>query len=279
MDASIIPSWSTLSVFFGASLLLAVIPGPVVLYVVASSLCQGRRAGVMLVAGASTGTLVNAFATSFGLATLFAASAALYAVFKYVGAAYLIYLGIKTLRASVDEKAGAAVDDAFRATSVQRVPAWRLFRDGFIVALFNPKTFIFFSAFLPQFMTQHGQGSDGAGDVPECAICADRHHQRRRLRHCRRQHRAVAGEASRGWQSRSHCRRIFVHRTRDFCCAKQTQVVKRLLLLRLCQTPLLHVGRELPQYAFGRGPVDAGISDRQAIGKALPGGQILTSAV
>jgi threonine/homoserine/homoserine lactone efflux protein len=165
MDASIIPSWSTLSVFFGASLLLAVIPGPVVLYVVARSLSQGRRAGVMSVAGASTGTLVNAFATSLGLATLFATSAVLYSVFKYVGAAYLIYLGIKTLRASVDEKAGAAVDDALRAKSVQHVPAWPLFRDGFIVALFNPKTIIFFSAFLPQFMTQHGQGSAAAAQA------------------------------------------------------------------------------------------------------------------
>ena len=159
MDASIIPSWSTLSVFFGASLLLAIIPGPVVLYVVARSLTQGKRAGLMSVAGASTGTLVNAFATSFGLAALFSASALLYSVFKYAGAAYLIYLGIKTLRATVDESAGAAVDQALQTKKTQSAPSWPLFRDGFIVALFNPKTIIFFSAFLPQFMTQRGQGS------------------------------------------------------------------------------------------------------------------------
>ncbi len=159
MDASIIPSWSTLSVFFGASLLLAIIPGPVVLYVVARSLTQGKRAGLMSVAGASTGTLVNAFVTSFGLAALFATSAILYSVFKYVGAAYLIYLGIKTLRATVDDSAGVAVDQALQVKGTQSVPSWPLFRDGFVVALFNPKTIIFFSAFLPQFMTQHGQGS------------------------------------------------------------------------------------------------------------------------
>ena len=159
MDASLIPPWSVLSVFFGASLLLAIIPGPVVLYVVARSLTQGRRSGLVSVAGASCGTLVNAFATSFGLAALFSTSALVYSVFKYAGAAYLIYLGIKTLRASVDEQAGAAVDRALRGAHEQRAPMWPVFRDGFIVALFNPKTIIFFSAFLPQFMTEHGTGS------------------------------------------------------------------------------------------------------------------------
>lgn len=159
MDASFIPPWSVLSVFFGASLLLAVIPGPVVLYVVARSLVQGRRSGLVSVAGASCGTLMNAFATSFGLAALFSTSALVYSVFKYAGAAYLIYLGIKTLRASVDERAGAAVDQALRGAGEQRAAMWPVFRDGFIVALFNPKTIIFFSAFLPQFMTEHGTGS------------------------------------------------------------------------------------------------------------------------
>ena len=159
MDASFIPPWSVLSVFFGASLLLAIIPGPVVLYVVARSLSQGRRSGLVSVAGASCGTLVNAFATSFGLAALFSTSALVYSVFKYAGAAYLIYLGVKTLRASVDERAGAAVDQALRGGAELRAPIWPVFRDGFVVALFNPKTIIFFSAFLPQFMTERGTGS------------------------------------------------------------------------------------------------------------------------
>ena len=159
MDTSIFPSWSVLSVFFGASLLLAVIPGPIVLYVVARSLTQGRRSGLVSVAGASLGTLVNAFATSFGLAALFSASSLFYSAFKYGGAAYLIYLGIKTLRAEVDERAGSMVNDALHATARARTPMWPVFRDGFVVALFNPKTIIFFSAFLPQFMTTHGTGS------------------------------------------------------------------------------------------------------------------------
>lgn len=165
MDASLIPPWPTLSVFIGASFLLAVIPGPVVLYVVARSLSQGRRAGLMSVAGASTGSLVNGFAASVGLAALFSTSALVYSLFKYAGAAYLIYLGIKTLRATVDENAGAAVDRALQAGAARQVPTWPLFRDGFIVALFNPKTIIFFSAFLPQFMSEHAAGGLAAAQA------------------------------------------------------------------------------------------------------------------
>ena len=137
-------------------MLLAIIPGPVVLYVVARSLTQGRRSGLVSVAGASCGTLVNAFATSFGLAALFSTSAPVYSVVKYAGATYLIFLGIKSLRENVDERAGAALDQASRSAHEQHVPVFPVFRDGFIVALFNPKTIIFFSAFLPQFMTEHG---------------------------------------------------------------------------------------------------------------------------
>lgn len=159
MDASLIPPWSVLSVFFGASLLLAIIPGPVVLYVLARSLTQGRRSGLLSVAGASCGTLVNALATSYGLAAVFSTSALVYSIFKYAGASYLIYLGVKTLRASIDARAGAAIDQALSGRHEQPAPMWPVFRDGFIVALFNPKTIIFFSAFLPQFMTEHGTGS------------------------------------------------------------------------------------------------------------------------
>lgn len=158
MDASIFPPLSTLSVFVGASLLLAVIPGPVVLYVVARSLTQGRRAGLVSVAGASTGSLVNAFATSFGLAALFSASALIFEIVKYMGAAYLIYLGVKTFRAKPDDAASTAVIAAVGTQAPSRALMWPLFRDGFIVALFNPKTIIFFSAFLPQFMTLSGTG-------------------------------------------------------------------------------------------------------------------------
>lgn len=168
MDANIthiIPSWPTLSLFMGASLLLAVIPGPVVLYVVARSLTQGRRAGLMSVAGAATGSLVNGWAASAGLAALFAASSVLYSVFKYVGALYLIYLGVRTLRAKADEGAGAAVDAAIGAQASGTVPMWPLFRDGFVVALFNPKTIIFFSAFLPQFMTTPAGGELAAAQA------------------------------------------------------------------------------------------------------------------
>lgn len=153
----------------GSSLLLAVIPGPVVLYVVARSLSLGRRAGLVSVAGASTGSLVNGIAAALGLAALLAASTALYSLVKYAGAAYLIYLGVKTLLASSEGPASVganeAIDAALRDQTIRSVPMWPLFRDGFIVALFNPKTIIFFSAFLPQFMTEQVSGGAAAAQA------------------------------------------------------------------------------------------------------------------
>ncbi|MCZ2135144.1 MAG: LysE family translocator [Burkholderiales bacterium] len=161
----LLPPWSLLGVFVSASLLLAVIPGPVVLYVVARSLTQGRRAGLLSVAGAACGALVNGVAAGVGLAALFATSALAYALFKYAGAAYLLYLGVKTLRGRNDEAAEAAVAQALGRHGASSVPLWPLFRDGFLVALFNPKTIIFFSAFLPQFMTVHGAGGRAAAQA------------------------------------------------------------------------------------------------------------------
>jgi len=161
----LLPPWSLLGVFVSASLLLAVIPGPVVLYVVARSLTQGRRAGLLSVAGAACGSLVNGVAAGVGLAALFATSALAYALFKYAGAAYLLYLGVKTLRGRNDEAAEAAVAQALGGHGASSVPLWPLFRDGFLVALFNPKTIIFFSAFLPQFMTVHGAGGQAAAQA------------------------------------------------------------------------------------------------------------------
>ena len=140
----LLPPWSLLAAFITASLLLAVTPGPGVLYIVTRSLAQGRRAGLASVAGIALGNLGNAIGAAFGLAALFAVSSAAFTVVKYAGAAYLVYLGIKVLRAppvprsSVAQEAGGSP---------------RVFRDGLVVALLNPKTTLFFAAFLPQFMS------------------------------------------------------------------------------------------------------------------------------
>lgn len=138
----VLPAWPLLSAFLIASLVLAVTPGPGVLYIVARSLLQGWRFGLASVAGVALGNLGNAFAASIGLAALFALSSVAFLAVKYAGALYLVYLGIQALRAPPAE--------AFAHTPGAQLG--RIFRDGFVVALLNPKTAVFFAAFLPQFM-------------------------------------------------------------------------------------------------------------------------------
>ena len=131
------------SAFLIASFLLAVTPGPGVLYIVTRSLTQGRRLGLASVAGVGLGNLGNAIGASIGLAAVFAVSALAFTVVTYLGALYLVYLGVQAMRAP--RVAGEAPAPA-------PVSLGRIFRDGFLVALLNPKTAIFFAAFLPQFM-------------------------------------------------------------------------------------------------------------------------------
>ena len=145
MPQDLLPPWPLLTAFLGASLLLAVTPGPGVLYIVTRSVVQGRRSGLTSVAGVALGNLGNALGASIGLAALFAVSSAAFTVVKYAGALYLIYLGIQTLRAPRSTALDASAE-------LQPIPLWRIFRDGFFVALLNPKTAVFFAAFLPQFV-------------------------------------------------------------------------------------------------------------------------------
>lgn len=141
----ILPGGPVLAAFLLSSLLLAVTPGPAVIYIVARTLAQGRLAGLASVAAVVLGNLVNVLAAALGLAALFAVSSLAFAVMKYAGAAYLVYLGLRALRTRPAAAAQAA--PAAGGAGLRRV-----FRDGFVVALFNPKTTLFFAAFLPQFM-------------------------------------------------------------------------------------------------------------------------------
>lgn len=131
------------SAFLIASLVLAVTPGPAVFYIVSRSAVQGSRSGLVSAAAVALGNLGNAVAASVGLAALFAVSSMAFSVVKYAGAAYLVYLGVQMLRSS------SGVSPA----TVETVPHRRVFRDGLVVALLNPKTTVFFAAFLPQFLT------------------------------------------------------------------------------------------------------------------------------
>jgi len=140
----LLPAWPLLSAFLVASFILAITPGPGVFYIVTRSVAQGRASGLASVAGVALGNFGNALGASLGLAALFAISSLAFEVVKYLGAAYLIYLGIQALRSTP-----AAVGNV---AAPPKAPLARIFRDGFVVALLNPKTAIFFAAFLPQFM-------------------------------------------------------------------------------------------------------------------------------
>jgi len=134
---------STLALFMLASLALAVVPGPAVLYIVAQSIDQGRSAGLVSALGIGTGGLVHVVAATIGLSSLLASSATAFTIVKYAGAAYLIVLGVRRLltREQVD-------DESTRPPRARR----RIYRDGVIVNVLNPKTALFFLAFLPQFV-------------------------------------------------------------------------------------------------------------------------------
>jgi threonine/homoserine/homoserine lactone efflux protein len=148
---ALFPSMPALVAFLAASLVLAVTPGPGVFYIVTRSATQGRAAGLASVAGVALGNLGNATAASLGLAALFAMSSMAFLVVKCLGAVYLIHLGIRAMRAP---GSGHALDGA---VGLAPMALRRIFTDGFIVALFNPKTAIFLAAFLPQFLPATAQ--------------------------------------------------------------------------------------------------------------------------
>ena len=137
------PDPSRLALFVGAALLLLVVPGPSVLYIVTQSVSHGRRAGIASVAGITTGTLVHIAAATVGLSALLASSAVAFDVVKYLGAAYLIVIGVRRL-AGLER----AQDERNRGTR----DLGRLYRQGIVVNTLNPKTALFFLAFLPQFV-------------------------------------------------------------------------------------------------------------------------------
>jgi threonine/homoserine/homoserine lactone efflux protein len=138
-----VPDPSRLALFVGAALLLLVVPGPSVLYIVTQSVSHGRRAGIASVAGITTGTLVHIAAATVGLSALLASSAVAFDVVKYLGAAYLIVVGVRRL-------VGLERQDDAQARGTRDLG--RLYRQGIVVNTLNPKTALFFLAFLPQFV-------------------------------------------------------------------------------------------------------------------------------
>lgn len=137
----------TSTLFVAAALLLAIAPGPGVIYLVTRTVSHGRRVGLASMCGVALGNFCNAALAAVGLATVFAIGSRSFTIVKLAGAAYLVFLGIQALRRdSIGERA---------RRSIHR-PQVKALRDGFLVALLNPKTAMFFAAFLPQFLDPRG---------------------------------------------------------------------------------------------------------------------------
>jgi threonine/homoserine/homoserine lactone efflux protein len=136
------PTTHTLLVFGAASIAFLAVPGPSVIYIVSRSLAEGRKAGVVSALGVQGGGLLHVVAATVGVSALLASSAVAFSVVKYVGAAYLIYLGLRKLLDGRDEE----IDEP------EPAGLSRLFWQGVLVNGLNPKTALFFLAFLPQFV-------------------------------------------------------------------------------------------------------------------------------
>ena len=138
------PEGSTIGLFVAAAAVLVFMPGANTLYIVARSLQQGLMAGVVSSLGVQVGTFFHVAAAAFGLPALLLSSTLAFNIVKYAGAAYLIYLGIKTLLAR--EEVTTTVETAVEKSLSD------IFYQGVIVNVLNPKTILFFTAFLPQFI-------------------------------------------------------------------------------------------------------------------------------
>ena len=134
---------SRLYLFVVAALALLLIPGPAVLYIVARSVNQGRPAGLASVLGIETASLLHTGAAALGLSAILLSSALAFDIVKYLGAAYLVYLGIRKLCAREE-------DQNSQVTKPEKL--LRIYSQGLVVNLLNPKTALFFFAFLPQFV-------------------------------------------------------------------------------------------------------------------------------
>jgi threonine/homoserine/homoserine lactone efflux protein len=144
MEDNGMPTWTTVSLFLLTALGLLFIPGPAVLFIMTRSVDGGKRVGAISALGIGAADLIHTTAAAFGLSAILMTSALAFSVVKYLGATYLIYLGIRTLLRR---------DEPRRTERAEPKTLPRLFFQGMMVELFNPKTALFFLAFLPQFVT------------------------------------------------------------------------------------------------------------------------------
>ena len=141
--------------FLTAAVLLAIAPGPGMLYVLARSLAGGKREGVLSALGTFLGGMVHVFAAALGVSIILAKSAIAFATVKYIGAAYLCFLGVRMILDARKEKANAneaIPEDISRTVKPTRNPLWQ----GVATEVLNPKTALFFLSFIPQFVNRGG---------------------------------------------------------------------------------------------------------------------------
>lgn len=143
------PDTTQLLMFIAAGWLLNLTPGPDVLYIVSSALKSGVRAGIVAALGIVSGCFVHVFAAALGVGALLATSAIAFTVLKWAGAAYLMWMGVKLLLA---KGGGSSIVPAGVSAEVVAVNLWRVFRQGFLTNVLNPKVALFFLAFVPQFI-------------------------------------------------------------------------------------------------------------------------------
>jgi len=140
-----VPTWETLLIFTAAAVVMNLSPGPSNFYVLSRSINQGVSAGLIAALGLAAGSLVHVAAGALGLAVIFQTVPVIYSALKIIGAAYLIYLGIRMF---IDAPARVSVS----AERGRHRPLSRIFRESVLVEVLNPKTALFFIAFLPQFI-------------------------------------------------------------------------------------------------------------------------------
>jgi threonine/homoserine/homoserine lactone efflux protein len=142
--------FTRITIFLTAALLLAIAPGPGMLYVLARSLAGGKREGVLSAFGTFLGGMVHVFAAALGLSIILAKSAVAFAAVKYLGAAYLCFLGVRMILEARRDKADPAA--MLSTIQQQRNPLWQ----GVATEVLNPKTALFFLSFIPQFVSHTG---------------------------------------------------------------------------------------------------------------------------
>lgn len=141
-------------VFLITGILLNLIPGTDTMYILSRSISQGRRAGVLSICGILTGSVIHTLLAAFGLSVILTKSVLLFNVVKIIGVIYLVYLGIKMLTAKT------AAFDQLSSVSPER-KARKVYVQGILTSLTNPKVALFFIAFLPQFV-----GTTHSGPLP-----------------------------------------------------------------------------------------------------------------